>query len=71
MLKKGLFGLVSKVGDVVVINWYLGYMVLVIKVICERIKVVDLVVEVCDVWVCYYFFFILLSIFFEIFLCYC
>ncbi|XP_024399896.1 short integuments 2, mitochondrial isoform X1 [Physcomitrium patens] len=48
MSKKGLFGLASKAGDVAAINWYPGHMASATKAIRERIKVVDLVVEVRD-----------------------
>lgn len=49
MSRKGLYGLASKAaGEVAAINWYPGHMASATKAIRERIKVVDLVVEVRD-----------------------
>ena len=48
MSRKGLYGLASKAGEAVAINWYPGHMASATKAIRERIKVVDLVVEVRD-----------------------
>lgn len=48
MSRKGLYGLASKTGEVAAINWYPGHMASATKAIRERIKVVDLVVEVRD-----------------------
>ncbi|KAG0586804.1 hypothetical protein KC19_2G118800 [Ceratodon purpureus] len=48
MSRKGLYGLASKAGEVAAVNWYPGHMASATKAIRERIKVVDLVVEVRD-----------------------
>lgn len=48
MARKGLYGLASKAGEAAAINWYPGHMASATKAIRERIKVVDLVVEVRD-----------------------
>lgn len=71
MSKKGLFGLASKAGDVAAINWYPGHMASATKAIRERIKVVDLVVEVRDARVCHHSFLISPSILLETPSCYC
>lgn len=48
MSRKGLYGLASKVGEVAAINWYPGHMASATKAIRDRIKFVDLVLEVRD-----------------------
>jgi hypothetical protein len=53
MARKGLYGLASKAGEAAAINWYPGHMASATKAIRERIKVVDLVVEVRDARVRY------------------
>jgi hypothetical protein len=50
--RKGLFGLASTRAGEVAINWYPGHMASATKAIRERIKLVDLVLEVRDARVC-------------------
>jgi hypothetical protein len=46
--RKGLFGLASTRAGEAAINWYPGHMASATKAIRERIKLVDLVLEVRD-----------------------
>jgi hypothetical protein len=50
--RKGLFGLTSTRAGEAAINWYPGHMASATKAIRERIKLVDLVLEVRDARVC-------------------
>lgn len=50
--RKGLFGLASTRAGEAAINWYPGHMASATKAIRERIKLVDLVLEVRDARVC-------------------